>query len=173
MSNTSEAIKKRLTMGVVRRNEIIRLIDEGVDTSYTIAKEMDLDTGTVKHHLNWLEKKGVLKSRSQVVRGRARKAFELVFPVKIMERVMAILDLVDVDLKEAENRIFELTQEVVEELENGKLSFEEADRIFTALLALKNVELSDDVEELLTVANELHDGNGRKIATLKMLAVSR
>ncbi|MFP3909731.1 MAG: hypothetical protein ACLFVX_07715 [Archaeoglobaceae archaeon] len=83
--------------------------------------------------------------------------------------VDTILDLVDVDLEEAENRIVKLVQEVVEELENEELSFEEADRIFTALLALKNVEFSENTEELLTIANELHDGNGSKIATLKML----
>lgn len=169
MPATTEAIKKRLTTGVIRRNEIIRLIEKGVDTSYAIAKRMDLDSGTVKHHLDWLENKGVLKSKSTIVRGRARKVFELIFPVKILERVMAILDLVDVDLEEAENRILNLVQEVIEELENGKTSFEDADRIFTVLLALKNVELSENTEELLTVANELHDGNGKKIATLKML----
>ncbi len=169
MPSNTEAIKKRLITGVIRRNEIIRLIEKGVDTSYAIAKRMDLDAGTVKHHLDWLENKGVLKSKSTIVRGRARKAFELVFPAETLERVMAILDLVDVDLEEAENRIVNLVQEVVEELENEELSFEDADRIFTALLALKNVEFSENTEELLTIANELHDGNGKKIATLKVL----
>ena len=52
MGNVTQAIKKRLGKGIVRRNEIIRLIERGINTAYSIAKAMDLDPGTVKHHLD-------------------------------------------------------------------------------------------------------------------------
>jgi len=77
---------------------------------------------------------------------------------------MGILDLVDADIREAERRIAKLILEVVKELEEGKITFEDADRIFTALLILKTVELSEETEEMLTVANELHDGNWETVA---------
>lgn len=50
------------------------------------------------------------------------------------------------------------------------MNFDEADNIFTALLALKTVELSEDVEEMLTLANELHDGEWETVAMLKSIA---
>ena len=48
--------------------------------------------------------------------------------------------------------------------------FDEADKIFTALLALKTIELSEEIEEMLTLANELHDGKWEIVAMLKSLA---
>jgi len=39
------------------RNEIIRVIERGINTAYSIAKAMSLDPGTVKHNLDWLEEK--------------------------------------------------------------------------------------------------------------------
>ena len=82
---------------------------------------------------------------------------------------MEILDIVEVDTRDAEKRIAELFLEVVNSLENDEMSLEEADRIFTALLALKNIELSEECEELITVGNELHD-NASVIPIIKMLA---
>jgi predicted transcriptional regulator len=166
----TEAVKKRLAIGIVKRNEIIRLIGNGVNTAYSIGKVMDLDPGTVKHHLDWLEKKGIVKSTAKVEKGRLKKVFELVFPVDVLERVMEILDIVDVDIREAEKRIAKLALEVTEALKKGEMSFDEADRIFTALIALKSVELSDDVEELLTIANELHDGDWESLMMMRVLA---
>ncbi len=170
MVAVSEAIKKRLSIGIVKRNEIIRLIEKGVDTAYSIAKAMDLDPGTVKHHLDWLEKKGIVRSTIKVEGGRAKRIFKLTFPAEILEKVTEILDIVDVDVRDAERRIARLALEVAEALEKGKMTFDEADKIFTALLALKTVELSDDVEELLTVANELHDGDWKSLVTVRTLA---
>lgn len=77
---------------------------------------------------------------------------------------MGILDLVDADIREAERRIAKLILEVVKELEEGKITFEDADRIFTTLLILKTVELSEETEEMLTVANELHVRNWETVA---------
>jgi len=125
------------------------------DPAYSIAKAMDIDPGTVKHHLNWLKDKGLVESTIVVEKGRAKKIFKLVFPVEVLERVMRVLDLVDIDVREAEREIARLVLEVAEDLEKGKLSFDEADKIFTALLALKTVELSEEIEEILTLANEI------------------
>jgi len=86
------------------------------------------------------------------------------------EKVTEILDLIDVDTKEAEREIARLVLEVCEALEEGEMAFDEADRIFTALLALKTVELSEDVEEILTLANELHDGKLEAIVVIRRLA---
>jgi predicted HTH domain antitoxin len=105
-----------------------------------------------------------------VEKGRAKRIFRLTFPARILERVMEILDLVDVDIRGAEKEIARLVLEVVEGLEEDEISFDEADRIFTALLALKTVELSEEIEEMLTLANELHDGNWETVAMLKNLA---
>ncbi|RLG18118.1 hypothetical protein DRN63_01970 [Nanoarchaeota archaeon] len=77
---------------------------------------------------------------------------------------MGILDLVDADIREAERRIAKLILELVKELEEGKITFEDADRIFTTLLILKTVELSEETEEMLTVANELHVRNWETVA---------
>jgi len=88
--------------------------------------------------------------------------------VNVLEKVMEM----DVDVREAEKRIAKLALEVAEALERGEMTFDEADRIFTALLALKTVELSDDVEELLTVANELHDENWESLMTMRVVAKS-
>lgn len=170
MGNVTQAIKKRLSMGIVRRNEIIRLIERGINTAYSIAKAMDLDPGTVKHHLDWLEEKGLVESTVVVEKGRAKKVFRLTFPVEVLERVMGILDHIDVDIKEAEREMARLVLEICDALEKGEMTLDEADRIFTALLALKTVELSEDVEEILTLANELHDGNWETVAMLKSLA---
>ena len=173
MGNVTQAIKKRLSMGIVRRNEIIRLIERGINTAYSIAKAMDLDPGTVKHHLDWLEDKGLIKSTVVVEKGRAKKVFRLTFPVEVLERVMGILDLINVDTKEAEREIARLVLEVCEKLENGEMDFDDADRIFTALLAVKTVELSEEVEEMLTLANELHDGNWETVAILKSITKTK
>ncbi|WP_290597662.1 MULTISPECIES: winged helix-turn-helix domain-containing protein [unclassified Archaeoglobus] len=170
MGDVTQAVKKRLSIGILRRNEIIRLIERGINTAYSIAKAMDLDPGTVKHHLDWLEEKGLVKSEIVVEKGRAKRIFRLTFPARILERVMEILDLVDVDIRGAEKEIARLVLEVVEGLEEDEISFDEADRIFTALLALKTVELSEEIEEMLTLANELHDGNWETVAMLKNLA---
>ncbi len=170
MGNVTQAIKKKLSKGIVRRNEIIRLIERGINTAYSIAKAMDLDPGTVKHHLDWLEKKGVVESKIVVERGRAKKIFRLTFPINVLERVMEILDLVDIDAKEAEKKIAELVLEVAEGLEKREISFDEADKIFTALIALKTIELSEEIEEMLTLANELHEGKWEIVAMLKSLA---
>jgi predicted ArsR family transcriptional regulator len=170
MGDVTQAVKKRLSIGIVRRNEIIRLIERGINTAYSIAKAMDLDPGTVKHHLDWLEEKGLVESEIVVEKGRAKRIFRLTFPAGILEKVMEILDLIDVDVRGAEKEIARLVLEVVEGLEEGEMSFDEADRIFTALLALKTVELSDEVEEMLTLANELHDGDWETVAMLKSLA---
>jgi len=170
MGNVTRAIKKRLSMGIIRRNEIIRLIERGTNTAYSIAKAMDLDPGTVKHHLDWLEEKGFIESTTMVEGGRAKRVFKLTFPAKVLERVTEILDMVDVDIGEAERRIAELALEVADALEKGEMTFDEADRIFTALLALKTVELSDDIEELLTLANELHDGRWEVLGVMKAVA---
>jgi len=172
MVAVSEAVKRRLAIGIVKRNEIIRLIEKGINTAYSIGKAMNLDPGTVKHHLDWLEEKGIVKSTTKIEKGRLKKVFELTFPVNALEKVMEILDIVDVDVREAEKRIAKLALEVAEALEEEEMTFDEADRIFTALLALKTVELSDDVEELLTVANELHDENRESLMTVKLLAKS-
>lgn len=88
MGNVTQAVKKRLSMGIVRRNEIIRLIERGINTAYSIAKAMDLDPGTVKHHLDWLEERGLVESTVVVEKGRAKKVFRLTFPVEVLERVM-------------------------------------------------------------------------------------
>ena len=117
-----------------------------------------------------LEKKGIVKSTTKIESGRAKRIFELTFPAEILERVMEILDVVEIDIKEAESKIVELVIEVTESLEKGKMSFEEADKIFTSLLALKTVELSDEVEEILSIASELHDGNWETVLVLKALA---
>ena len=170
MGNVTQAIKKKLSRGIVRRNEIIRLIERGINTAYSIAKAMDLDPGTVKHHLDWLEEKGMTESEIVVEKGRAKRIFRLTFPAKVLERVMEVLDLVDIDAKEAEEKIVKLVLEVVKGLEEGKISFDEADKIFTALLALKTIELSEEIEEMLTLANELHDGKWEIVASLKSLA---
>lgn len=170
MGNVTQAIKKRLSMGIARRNEIIRLIERGINTAYSIAKAMDLDPGTVKHHLDWLEEKGLVESTVVVEKGRAKKVFRLTFPVEVLERVMGILDLMNVDTKEAEREIARLVLEVCEKLENGEMDFDEADRIFTALLILKTVELSEEVEEMLTLANVLHDGSWETVMMLGSLA---
>jgi len=170
MGDVTQAVKKRLSIGIVRRNEIIRLIERGINTAYSIAKAMDLDPGTVKHHLDWLEEKGLVESEIVVEKGRAKRIFRLTFPAGILEKVMEILDLIDVDVRGAEKEIARLVLEVVEGLGEGEMSFDEADRIFTALLALKTVELSDEVEEMLTLANELHDGDWETVAMLKSLA---
>jgi predicted ArsR family transcriptional regulator len=172
MGDVTQAIKKRLSIGIVRRNEIIRLIESGVNTAYSIARAMNLDPGTVKHHLDWLEEKGLVKSTTKIESGRAKRVFELAFPAEVLERVMEILDLVDVDVKEAEKKIVKLAIEVAKDLEEGNISFDEADRIFTALLALKNIDLSEEVEEVLMLANELHDGKWETLAMLKSLAKS-
>ena len=82
MGNVTQAIKKRLSKGIVRRSEIIRLIERGINTAYSIAKAMDLDPGTVKHHLDWLEKKGVVESKIVVEKGRAKKIFQTCLPHK-------------------------------------------------------------------------------------------
>jgi len=170
MVAVSEAVKRRLAIGIVKRNEIIRLIEKGFNTAYSIGKIMNLDPGTVKHHLDWLEGKGIVKSTTKIEKGRLKKVFELTFPVNVLEKVMEILDIVDVDVREAEKRIAKLALEVAEALEKGEMTFDEADRIFTALLALKTVELSDDVEELLTIANELHDGSWEVLGVVKTIA---
>jgi len=170
MGNVTQAIKKRLRIGIVRRNEIIRLIERGVNSAYSIAKAMDLDPGTVKHHLDWLEERGLIESSVVVERGRAKRVFRLVFPAEVLEMVMGILDLTDVDTEEAEKEIARLVFEVCEKLERGEMGFDEADKIFTALLALKTVELSEEVEEMLTLANEVHDGSWETVAMLKSLA---
>ena len=172
MGDVTQAIKKRLSIGIVRRNEIIRLIENGVNTAYSIAGAMNLDPGTVKHHLDWLEKRGLVKSTTKIEGGRAKRVFELAFPAEILEKVMEILDLVDVDIEEAEKRIAELAIEIAEALEEGSVSFDDADKIFTALLALKNIDLSEEIEEVLTLANELHDGKWKTVAVLKSLAKS-
>lgn len=169
MGDVTQALKKRLAIGIVKRNEIIRLIDKGINTAYSIGKALNLDPGTVKHHLDWLEEKGIIKSSFVVGKGRVKKVFELNFSLKVLERVMEILDIVEVDTRDAEKRIAELFLEVVNSLENDEMSLEEADRIFTALLALKNIELSEECEELITVGNELHD-NVSVIPIIKMLA---
>jgi len=148
MGDVTQAVKKRLSIGIVRRNEIIRLIERGINTAYSIAKAMDLDPGTVKHHLDWLEEKGLVESEIVVEKGRAKRIFRLTFPAGILEKVMEILDLIDVDVRGAEKEIARLVLEVVEGLEEGEMSFDEADRIFTALLALKTVELSRMNREL-------------------------
>ena len=83
---------------------------------------------------------------------------------------MEILDLVDIDAKEAEKKIAELVLEVAEGLEKREISFDEADKIFTALIALKTIELSEEIEEMLTLANELHEGKWETIAMIKSLA---
>ena len=95
--------------------------------------------------------------------------FELNFSIKVLERVMEILDIVEVDTKDAEKRIAELALEVADAVENNEISLEEADRVFTALLALKNIEFSEECEELITAANELHD-NTSVIPVIRMLA---
>jgi predicted ArsR family transcriptional regulator len=169
MGDVTQALKKRLAIGIVKRNEIIRLIDKGVNTSYSIGKILNLDPGTVKHHLDWLEEKGILKSNFVVEKGRAKKVFELNFSPEVLEKVMEILDVIEIDVRDAEKRIAELVLEVVEAIENDEMGLEEADRIFTALLALKNIELSEECEELITIGNELHD-NASLIPVIKMLA---
>ena len=169
MGDTTQALKKRLAIGIVKRNEIIRLIDKGINTAYSIGKTLNLDPGTVKHHLDWLEEKGIIRSQFTVKKGRAKKVFELTFPIELLEKVMEILDLVDVDAKEAEKKIARLTLEVVEVIEKDEMSLEKADKIFTALLALKTVELSEECEELILAGNELHD-NPSVIPVVKMLA---
>ncbi len=58
-------------------------------------------------------------------------------------------------------------------VESGTISFDEADKIFTALIALKNIDLSDKIEEILSVANELHDGKLKTVAVLKALGKSQ
>ena len=173
MGDVTQAIKKRLSIGIARRNEIIRLIESGVNTAYSIARSMNLDPGTVKHHLDWLEERGVVRSSTKIEGGRAKRVFELTFPAEVLERIMGALDLVDVDVGEAEKRIAGLIVDVVEELESGDISFEEADKLFTALIALKNINLSEDIEEVLTVANELHHGDWETAAVLKALAKSQ
>ncbi|MBO8183146.1 MAG: ArsR family transcriptional regulator [Archaeoglobus sp.] len=170
MGDVTQAIKKRLSIGIIRRNEIIRLIESGVNTAYSIARAMNLDPGTVKHHLDWLEEKGLVKSTTKIEGGRAKRVFELAFPAEVLEKIMEVLDLVDVDMGEAEKRIVKLVIEVAEELESGDISFDEADKIFTTLLALKNIDLSEEVEEILTLANELHDEKWETVAVLKALA---
>ncbi len=169
MGNVTQAIKKRLSMGIVRRNEIIRLIERGINTAYSIAKAMDLDPGTVKHHLDWLEERGLVESTVVVEKGRAKKTFKLTFPVEVLERVTGILDLIDVDIKEVEREVARLVLEICDALEKGEMTFDEADRIFTALLALKTVEFGEDVEEMLTLANELHDGKLEAIVVMRKL----
>ena len=172
MGDVTQAIKKRLSIGIVRRNEIIRLIESGVNTAYLIARAMNLDPGTVKHHLDWLEEKGLVRSAMKIEGGRAKRVFELAFPADVLEKITEVLDLVDVDVGEAEKMIAKLVIEVVEDLEEGNISFDEADKIFTALITLKNIDLSDDIEELLTMANELHEGSWGTLAVLKTLAKS-
>jgi len=169
MGDITQALKKRLAIGIVKRNEIIRLIDKGINTAYSIGKALNLDPGTIKHHLDWLEEKGIIKSQFTVEKGRAKKVFELTFPIEVLEKVMEILDLIDVDAKEAEKKIAKLALEVVEAVEKDEMSLEEADRIFTALLALKTVELSEECEELILAGNELHD-NPSVILTIKGFA---
>jgi len=173
MGDVTQAIKKRLSIGIVRRNEIIRLIESGVNTAYSIARAMNLDPGTVKHHLDWLEDKGLVKSTMKIEGGRAKRVFGLAFPAEVLEKVTEILDLLDVDIKEAEKRIAKLAIEVVEDLEADNIGFDEADKIFTALLALKNIDLSEEIEEVLTLANELHEGKWETVAVLKALAKLR
>ena len=172
MGDVTQAVKKRLSMGIVRRNEIIRLIESGVNTAYSLSRVMNLDPGTVKHHLDWLEEKGLVRSTTKIEAGRAKRVFELAFPADVLEKITEVLDLVDVDVEEAEKKIAKLVIEVVEELEKGNISFDEADKIFTALIALKNIDLSEDIEEILSLANELHDGDWKTVSVLKALAKS-
>lgn len=169
MGEVMEAVKRRLGIGIAKRNEILRLIGKGVNNYYSIARALGVDPGTAKHHLDWLEERGMVKSEIIVEAGRAKRVFTLTFPPGILERVIGVIEDPD-DLKEMEKKIVKLVLEVVDELEKGKITPEEADRIFTALIALKTVPLSEEIEELLTIANTIHDGNPETVMVLKMIA---